>query len=49
MAFNLRYDMAMWLKLNQSYRPLQIYTWQNGTTAVPFKHSCAQQRALADL
>ena len=43
------YDMVMCLKLNQNYRPLQIYAQQNGVTAVPFKCSCAQQRTLTDL
>ena len=41
--------MATWLKFNQSYRPLQIYTRQNGVTAVPFKRLCAQHRTLTDL
>ena len=49
MAINLSYDMATWLKVNQSHRPLQIYVWQNGVTAVPFKCLCAQHRALTDL
>ena len=41
--------MATWLKLNQSYMTLQIYARQNEATAVPFKPSCAQHRALTDL
>ena len=49
MAINLSYDMTMWLKLNQNYRPSQIYAWQNGATAVLFKCSCAQHTALTDL
>ena len=35
MAINLNYDVATWLRLNRSYRPLQIYTQQNEVTAVP--------------
>ena len=42
----MSYIITMRLKLNQSYRALQIYVRQNGMTPVSFKHSCAQQKAL---
>jgi len=38
--------MIQWTKLEQSYKALQTYARQNGTTAMSFKHWSAKQTAL---